>query len=71
MNRSNMSSAGGFQPFLFYIGMSIVALSFSVVICFSIFYAAQTVSPVANTGHSKIMQTSVNVAHKEAFTSLN
>lgn len=69
MNRSNASSMGGLQPFLFYIGMSLVALSFSILICFSIFYAVQSVSPV--TTQSKVVQATDNVVHKGSLTSLN
>ena len=39
MKRSSLSPIGGFQPFLFLIGMYVVALFFSIFICSSIFYA--------------------------------
>ncbi|MBC7848123.1 MAG: hypothetical protein H7Y31_00235 [Chitinophagaceae bacterium] len=40
MNRKTTFSAiGGYQPFLFCIGMYFVALFFSIFICSAIFYA--------------------------------
>jgi hypothetical protein len=40
--RSTFSAIGGYQPFLFCIGMYVVALFFSIFICSAIFY---TVNP--------------------------
>jgi hypothetical protein len=37
--RSTFSAIGGYQPFLFCIGMYFVALFFSIFICSAIFYA--------------------------------
>lgn len=37
--RSTFSAIGGYQPFLFAIGMYFVALFFSIFICSAIFYA--------------------------------
>lgn len=40
MNRkTTLSAIGGYQPFLFCIGMYVVALFFSIFICSAIFYA--------------------------------
>jgi len=36
--RTTFSAIGGYQPFLFCIGMYIVALFFSIFICSAIFY---------------------------------
>lgn len=37
--RSTFTAIGGYQPFLFAIGMYLVALFFSIFICSAIFYA--------------------------------
>ena len=39
MKRTNFNAIGGWQPFLFCIGMYVVALFFSIFVCSSIFYA--------------------------------
>jgi hypothetical protein len=39
MKRSTFNAIGGWQPFLFCIGMYVVALFFSIFVCSSIFYA--------------------------------
>jgi hypothetical protein len=39
MKRNSLSPIGGLQPFLFCIGMYLVALFFSIFVCSSIFYA--------------------------------
>ena len=39
MKRSTFTAIGGWQPFLFCVGMYIVALFFSIFVCSSIFYA--------------------------------
>jgi len=38
MNRRTFNAIGGWQPFLFCIGMYVVALFFSIFVCSSIFY---------------------------------
>jgi len=38
-HKSTFSAIGGYQPFLFCIGMYFVALFFSIFICSAIFYA--------------------------------
>jgi hypothetical protein len=39
MKRTTFNAIGGWQPFLFCIGMYVVALFFSIFVCSSIFYA--------------------------------
>jgi hypothetical protein len=39
MKRSTFNAIGGWQPFLFCIGMYVVALFFSIFVCSSLFYA--------------------------------
>lgn len=51
MNRkSTFSAIGGYQPFLFAIGMYFVALFFSIFICSAIFYAVNPHKPASNKG---------------------
>lgn len=38
-HKSTLAAIGGYQPFLFCIGMYFVALFFSIFICSAIFYA--------------------------------
>jgi hypothetical protein len=42
MKRSTFNAIGGWQPFLFCIGMYVVALFFSIFVCSSIFYAVNS-----------------------------
>ncbi len=44
--KSTFSAIGGYQPFLFCIGMYFVALFFSIFICSAVFYA---VNPKKNS----------------------
>lgn len=45
--RSTYSAIGGYQPFLFCIGMYVVALFFSIFICSAIFYAVNPKKEIA------------------------
>lgn len=45
--RSTFSAIGGYQPFLFCIGMYVVALFFSIFICSAIFYAVNNNKGIA------------------------
>jgi len=49
MKRSTFNAIGGWQPFLFCIGMYVVALFFSIFVCSSIFYALNTRSSAKDT----------------------
>jgi hypothetical protein len=44
MKRTTFNAIGGWQPFLFCIGMYVVALFFSIFVCSSIFYALNSKS---------------------------
>jgi hypothetical protein len=44
MKPRTLSAIGGWQSFLFCIGMYVVALFFSIFVCSSIFYALNTKS---------------------------
>ncbi|RYG28922.1 MAG: hypothetical protein EOO01_38995 [Chitinophagaceae bacterium] len=48
--KSTFSAIGGYQPFLFCIGMYFVALFFSIFICSAIFYAVNPKSEIAKSG---------------------
>lgn len=48
--KSTFSAIGGYQPFLFCIGMYFVALFFSIFICSAIFYAINPKSEMASSG---------------------
>ena len=47
--KSTFSAIGGYQPFLFCIGMYFVALFFSIFICSAIFYAINPKKSVAKS----------------------
>jgi hypothetical protein len=50
MNRkTTLAAIGGYQPFLFCVGMYFVALFFSIFICSAIFYAFYPKKQVAKT----------------------
>ena len=45
--RSTLSAIGGWQSFLFCVGMYMVALVFSIFVCSSIFYVVNSKQPAA------------------------
>jgi hypothetical protein len=49
MKRSTFNAIGGWQPFLFCIGLYAVALFFSIFVCSSIFYAFNARSSAKET----------------------
>lgn len=55
MNRkTTLAAIGGYQPFLFCVGMYFVALFFSIFICSAVFYAfypKKSIAKEAGTGH--------------------
>ncbi len=48
MKRTTFNAIGGWQPFLFCIGMYVVALFFSIFVCSSIFYVLNSKSSAGN-----------------------
>jgi len=48
-HKSTFLAIGGYQPFLFCIGMYFVALFFSIFICSAIFYAVNPKKSLAKT----------------------
>jgi hypothetical protein len=66
--KTTFSAIGGYQPFLFCIGMYVVALFFSIFICSAIFYAVNPKKGIAgeakaantamaNTGSNQVLLT--------------
>jgi type III secretory pathway component EscR len=53
MKSKTFSAIGGWQSFLFCIGMYAVALIFSIFVCSSIFYAVNSKQAVSKTGTEK------------------
>lgn len=50
--RSTLAAIGGYQPFLFCIGMYVVALFFSIFICSAIFNAVNPRNSLAGEAKS-------------------
>ena len=66
MKRTTFNAIGGWQPFLFCIGMYVVALFFSIFVCSSIFY-------VLNSKSTRDTEKTAVVTHaaKEQLASVN
>jgi hypothetical protein len=58
MKRSTFNAIGGWQPFLFCIGMYVVALFFSIFVCSSIFYAFNAKSTAKDMEKTAVIGTS-------------
>jgi len=67
MKRTTFNAIGGWQPFLFCIGMYVVALFFSIFVCSSIFYVLNSKS----TGKDAEKTAVVVTAAKEQLASVN
>jgi hypothetical protein len=66
MKRSTFSAIGGLQPFLFCIGMYVVALFFSIFVCSSIFYAINsTRSASKDAEKTAVVTVSAAAAHQQ------
>ncbi|MBL7699697.1 MAG: hypothetical protein JNK79_16135 [Chitinophagaceae bacterium] len=65
--KSTFSAIGGYQPFLFCIGMYFVALFFSIFICSAIFYAVNPKSEVAKTGPAVAEKTAMMSSGKQVL----
>jgi hypothetical protein len=66
MKRTTFNAIGGWQPFLFCIGMYVVALFFSIFVCSSIFYVLNSKS-TRDTAKTAV----VAPAAKEQLASVN
>lgn len=57
--KSTFSAIGGYQPFLFCVGMYFVALFFSIFICSAIFYAVNPGDEMAAGGNNATEKTTM------------
>jgi hypothetical protein len=64
MKRTTFNAIGGWQPFLFCIGMYMVALFFSIFVCSSIFYAINSKSSTKETEKTAIV-VSASAGHQQ------
>ena len=67
--KSTFSAIGGYQPFLFCIGMYFVALFFSIFICSAIFYAINPKKSIAKND-SKTEKTAMVTSPKPVLLSV-
>ncbi|HTI07769.1 MAG TPA: hypothetical protein VL832_04405 [Puia sp.] len=65
MKRTTFNAIGGWQPFLFCIGMYVVALFFSIFVCSSIFYALN-----AKSSSKETEKTAIVVSGKQQLASV-
>lgn len=65
--KSTFSAIGGYQPFLFCIGMYFVALFFSIFICSAIFYAVNPKGSIAKTGANGMEKTAMINSGKQVL----
>lgn len=63
--RTKLAAIGGYQPFLFCIGMYFVALFFSIFICSAIFYAVNPKPVIAKQEKSLRSNQSMASAGKQ------
>jgi hypothetical protein len=68
--RSTFSAIGGYQPFLFCIGMYFVALFFSIFICSAIFYAINPKKSLAKTENAGTEKTAMVSSGKPVLLSV-
>lgn len=65
--KSTFSAIGGYQPFLFCIGMYFVAHFFSIFICSAIFYAVNPKEEITNSGTSGAEKTAMISSGKQVL----
>ena len=65
--KSTFSAIGGYQPFLFCVGMYFVALFFSIFICSAIFYAVNPKGDVSKTGSTGAEKTAMVNSGKQVL----
>ena len=65
--KSTFSAIGGYQPFLFCVGMYFVALFFSIFICSAIFYAVNPKSEVSNSATPGVEKTAMINSGKQVL----
>ena len=65
--KSTFSAIGGYQPFLFCIGMYFVALFFSIFICSAIFYAVNPDGELAESNSIVVEKADTPPAGKQVL----
>ena len=65
--KSTLSAIGGYQPFLFCIGMYFVALFFSIFICSAIFYAVNPKEDISKSGSTGTEKTAMINSGKQVL----
>jgi hypothetical protein len=65
--KSTFSAIGGYQPFLFCIGMYFVALFFSIFICSAIFYAVNPKGDINKSGSTGAEKTAMINSGKQVL----
>ncbi|MBA4168590.1 MAG: hypothetical protein H0X41_13780 [Chitinophagaceae bacterium] len=65
--KSTFSAIGGYQPFLFCIGMYFVALFFSIFICSAIFYAVNPRGNLVKNENNGAGKTAMINTSKQVF----
>jgi hypothetical protein len=65
--KSTFSAIGGYQPFLFCIGMYFVALFFSIFICSAIFYAVNPKTEISNSGAAGVEKSAMISSGKQVL----
>ena len=68
--KSTFSAIGGYQPFLFCIGMYFVALFFSIFICSAIFYAVNPGGDLTESNSIVVKKTNAVPAGKQVLLSV-
>ena len=68
--KSTFTAIGGYQPFLFCIGMYFVALFFSIFICSAIFYAVNPKKPIAKTNEQTARKTAMISTNQQVLLSV-
>ena len=69
--KSTFSAIGGYQPFLFCIGMYFVALFFSIFICSAIFYAVNPKVEMANSSTTGAEKTAMISSGKQVLLTVS
>ena len=65
--KSTFSAIGGYQPFLFCIGMYFVALFFSIFICSAIFYAVNPKGEISKSDNPAAEKTTMINSGKQVL----
>ena len=68
--KSTFTAIGGYQPFLFCIGMYFVALFFSIFICSAIFYAVNPKKPIAKADQQGVRKTAMISTNQQVLLSV-